>query len=113
MAVGHKLPLPEEADSWGEFHARLEMERMQEQGLPVVWQIAAALSFIVGLVCIAYALQGGRTWLWPCALAALAVPGVMAARALTKLEEAGERAGQLDLMERAWEEHLERHSPSR
>ena len=111
--MGRDLPPPELADSWGEFHARIEMERSaQENGRSACWRAVAALVFVAGLVCCAYALQGGQPWLWPAAMAAFAVVGVMASRALDNAEREGLRSSQLEVMERAWEAHLERHSPS-
>ncbi len=106
-------PPPESADSWGEFHALIEWERAEREnsGSPW-WRVLAALLFVTGLVFIAYAFQGGRPWLFPCALAPLAIVGVMATRAIDRAERDAERAAQLDLMERAWAAHLERGSPT-
>ena len=112
--MGRDHPPPESADSWGEFHALIDLEReARENAGSALWQIIAALLFVTGLVFLAYALQGGRPWLFLCALPPLAVVGVMASRALEHAERDAERAAQLDLLERAWQAHLERGSSPR
>ena len=41
MAMGREHLPPEEADSWGEFHARLELEQAASDGpLMPLWQVA-------------------------------------------------------------------------
>jgi len=110
--MGRDQRLPESADSWGEFHALIDMERdARENEGSALWRIAATLLFVTGLVLLAYALQGGRPWLFPCALAPLAAVGVMASRALEHAERAARRAAQLELLERAWQAHLDRGLP--
>ena len=108
MAMGREFLPPEEADSWGEFHARLEFEA----AIPVrCCRVvdAGGLLFGVGLVCCAFALQGGRWWMWLCMLVPLGVVGVMAARAV---ERADRRRGQPSWpMHDAWLDHLERARP--
>jgi hypothetical protein len=112
--MGRDHPPPESADSWGEFHALIDMERDARQNAgSVLWRIIAALLFVTGLVFLAYALEGGRPWLFLCAMPPLAVVGVMASRALEHAERDAERAVQLDLLERAWQAHLDRGSPYR
>lgn len=112
--MGRDQRLPESADSWGEFRALIDMERdaLENEG-SALRRIAAALLFVTGLVFLAYALQGGQPWLFLCALAPLAAVGVMASRALEHAERAARRAAQLELLERAWQAHLERALPPR
>jgi hypothetical protein len=113
MAMGREFLPPEQADSWGEFHARLEFEAA-DPGHPLipVWWIVGGLLFGVGLICCAYALQGGRWWLWLCMLASLGVVGVMAARAVERADRERARAAELARLHDAWLAHLERGSPT-
>jgi hypothetical protein len=105
--MGRDHRRPESADSWGEFHALIDMERdARENAGSASWRIVAALLFVTGLVLLAYAFQGGRPWLFLCALPPLAVVGVMASRALEHAERDAQRAEQLELLERAWQAHL-------
>lgn len=110
MNMGRSTPLPpEEADSWGEFHARLEIEAA---GLgsgspltPLWWAIGGAL-FGTALICSAYATKDGW-WLWLCTLASLGVVGVMAARAVDRADRERARAAQIARLQDAWLDHLE------
>ena len=67
-----KVLPPEQADSWGEFHARLEFEAsaMGPWTTPLCWCLGGAL-LGVALICCAYALQYRHWWLWVAMLAAL------------------------------------------
>jgi hypothetical protein len=113
MAMGREFLPPEEADSWGEFHARLEFEAADPGPLLLpVWWTAGGLLFGVGLVCCAFALQGGRWWMWLCMLVPLGVVGVMAARAVERADRRRARAAELARMHDAWLNHLERGSPT-
>jgi hypothetical protein len=114
MAMGRSVPPPEEADSWGEFHARLEFEAA-DPGSPLIplWWIIAGVLFAVALISSAYALQGGRWWLWLCMLAPLGLLGVMATRAVERADRRRARAAELGRLYDAWADHVERHSPMR
>jgi membrane protein implicated in regulation of membrane protease activity len=113
MAMGRPAPPPppEEADSWGEFHARIEGEAA-DLGHPLfpLWWGVAGLLYGIAMVCCAFATRGGRWWLWLCMLGLLAVVGVMAARAVERADRQRARAAQLARLEGAWEEHLEQGS---
>jgi hypothetical protein len=114
MAMGPELLLPEQADSWGEFRARLEHE-LDRSGrahrLTPLWWSVAGLLFAFGLVSCAYALQGGRWWLWPCMLAALAADFVMAVRAVDRAEREHARRAELARLQDAWRDRLGRDAP--
>jgi hypothetical protein len=116
MAMGRRARLlpPEQADSWGEFHARLELEAaaMGPWTTPLWWCLAAVL-FVAGLISCDYALQDRRWWLWVVMLAALAIDGVMAARAVDRADKRRARAMELHRLHDAWLEHLERCSRTR
>jgi hypothetical protein len=110
--MGRDFQPPEQADSWGEFHARLEWERTAAgNGWTGLWWAVAGLLFGVGLISSAYALQYHHWWLWVAMLTPLAIVGVMAVRAADRADRARERAGELNRLEDAWLAHLERHSP--
>jgi hypothetical protein len=111
--MGRSAPLPEDADSWGEFNARIELEAA-DLGHPLIplWWSIAGLLFVVMLICCAYAFQGGRWWLWLCMLALLGVLGVMAARAVDRADRKRARAVELARLHDAWLAHLERSSPT-
>jgi peptidoglycan/LPS O-acetylase OafA/YrhL len=103
---------PEEADSWGEFNARIAYEataRGSSPWTPLWWSLSGVL-FSVALICSAYAFQGGHWWLWLAMLAALAVVGVMAARAVERADRDRARAAELDRLESAWLDHLEQQA---
>ena len=114
MAVGREFLPPEEADSWGEYRARLEFEAANPPGSPLapLWWIVAAMVFAAALFSCAYAIQDRRWWLWLCMLAALGVLGVMAARAVERADRRRARAVELRRLEDAWQQHLDRHSSS-
>jgi hypothetical protein len=109
-----RLLPPEEADSWGEFHARLELEAdaAGPWTTPLCWGLATLL-FVSALICCAYALQGRRWWLWVAMLAALAIDGFMAARAVDRADKRRARVMELQRLHEAWLEHLDRCSRSR
>jgi hypothetical protein len=116
MAMGRRarvLP-PEEADSWGEFHARLELEAAWAGPwtTPLWWSLAAVL-FVVSLISCAYALQYRHWWLWVTMLASLAIDGVMAARAVDRADKRRARAMQLLELHDAWLAHVDRCSRKR
>ena len=112
--MGRSVQPPEEADCWGEFHARLELEAA-DPGSPLtpVWWSLSGVLFAGTLITSAYAFQGGRWWLWLCMLASLAVLGVMAARAVERADRWRARAAELGRLHDAWLEHVERGSPMR
>jgi hypothetical protein len=113
MAMGREFLPPEQADSWGEFHARIEFEEANsDQPLLPLWWSVAGLLFGIGLVFCAYAMQGGHWWLWLCTLAPLGVVGVMAMRAVDRADRARARAAELARLHDAWLDHLERRSPT-
>jgi hypothetical protein len=110
--MGRDFQPPEQADSWGEFHARLEWERTAAgSGWTGLWWAVAGLLFGVGLISSAYAFQYHHWWLWVAMLTPLAIVGVMTARAVDRADRARERADELNRLEDAWLAHLERHSP--
>jgi hypothetical protein len=110
--MGRDFQPPEQADSWGEFHARLEWERTAVgSGWTGLWWAVAGLLFGVGLISSAYAFQYHHWWLWVAMLTPLAIVGVMTARAVDRADRARERADELNRLEDAWLAHLERHSP--
>ena len=104
---------PEQADSWGEFHARIERESTAAGSCPSgLWWGVAGLLFGVALVVSTYALKGGHWWLWLAMLTPLAIVGVMAARAVDRMDRAHARAIELNRLESAWLAHMERGSPT-
>jgi hypothetical protein len=112
MAMGRALLPPEEADSWGEFHARLEFEQADPGSLLILlWQALSGVLFAAALFSCAYALQDRRWWLWLCMLASLGALGVLAARAIERADRQRARAAELARLQEAWLDHLERHSP--
>jgi hypothetical protein len=109
MAMGREFLLPEHADSWGEFNARLERElecRDHDHRLTPLWWSLGGLLFGLALVSCAYAFQGHRWWLWLCMVAALAADLAMAIRALDRAEREASRRAELTRMQEAWEDHL-------
>jgi fatty acid desaturase len=106
MAMGQAATRPEDADSWGEFHARLEAEMADPGGqLMPLWWTVGVLAFVTGLMSWGYAFEPGDWWLWPCGLAALAVAGTLAARAITRAERRRDRMAELNQMWDAWLDH--------
>jgi hypothetical protein len=113
MAMGREFLPPEEAGSWGEFHARLEIEAAGAGSyLALLWWALAALLFAAALFTCAYAVQEKQLWLWLCMLAALAALGVMAARGVERADRKRARAAQLRELQDAWLDHLNRRSPT-
>jgi hypothetical protein len=111
MAMGREHLPPEEADSWGEFHARLELEQAASDGpLMPLWQVAGGLLFAAMLFTCAYAFQDRHWWLWLSWLSLFGVLGVMAARAVERAERRRARAVELGRMYDAWVDHVERCS---
>jgi hypothetical protein len=113
MAMGRSVPPPEEADSWGEFNARLEFgaENLERPLIPL-WWIIGGLLFGVALICCAYAFQGGHWWLWLCMLAPLGVLGVMATRAVERADRKRAQAAEVARLRDAWLDQLERGRPA-
>jgi len=109
-----KVLPPEQADSWGEFHARLEFEAsaMGPWTTPLCWCLGGAL-LGVALICCAYALQYRHWWLWVAMLAALAVDGVMAARAVDGADKRRARTIELQRLHEAWLAHVDHCSRKR
>jgi hypothetical protein len=104
---------PEDADSWGEFHACLEREAA-DWGSPLVplWWLVGVLCFVTALMSSAVALSSRQVlwWPWVCLLGSLALGGVLAARAVRRADERRTRRAQLIELEAAWLEHLARSS---
>jgi hypothetical protein len=113
MAMGHEFLPPEEADSWGEFHARLEFEAASAASplTPLWWAVAGSL-FGVMLFTSFSAFQDKHWWLWLGWLALLGTLLAMAARAVTRADRRRARAVELGRLYDAWADHLERHSPT-
>ena len=114
--MGRELPLPEQADSWGEFHARLERELDdQDYGhrlTPLWWSLGGVL-FALTLVSCTYAVQDHHWWLWLCMLAALAADIAMAARAVDRADHDRARRAELMRLQEAWQDHLDSSSATR
>jgi hypothetical protein len=114
MTMGRSAmpPRPEEADSWGEFHARLEAELAGRRSpWTPLWWVLAGLLFGAGLICNAYAYQGRGWVLWAGMLASLSIVGVMAARAVDRADRDRTRAAELADLQDAWRQHLGYGSP--
>src|ERR1700739_1670199 len=113
MAMGRSVPPPEEADSWVEFNARLELEATDPgQPLMPLWWIIGGLLFGIALVCCAYAFQGGHWWLWLCMLAPLGVSGVLATRAVERADRQRARTAEVAQLREAGLDHLESGPPA-
>jgi hypothetical protein len=115
MAMGRDFLLPERADSWGEFHARLEFELAEQEHahrLTPLWWSAGGLLFGVALVSSAYAFTDHHWWLWLCMLAALAADVAMAVRAVDRADQERARRAELARLQEAWQDHLDRGSPT-
>jgi hypothetical protein len=113
MAMGREYLPPEEADCWGEFHARLELEQARS-GSPLtpLWRVVGGALFGVMLFICAYAFQDRHWWLWLGWLSLFGVLGVMAARAVERADRRRARAVELGRMHDAWTDHLERRAPT-
>ena len=114
MAMGREFLPPEDADSWGEFHARLEAEQAGADTplTPLSWWIGGSL-FAVMLFTCAYAFQDGGWWRWLVWLALFGVLIAMAVRAVDRADRRRARAVELGRLYDAWVDHMERHSPTR
>jgi hypothetical protein len=112
MTMGRSVPPPEDADSWGEYRARLELERASGQSLwiPVWWSIAGML-FATALLTCAYAIRDDRWWLWLVMLASLGFVGVLAVRGAERADRERARAAELAELEDAWRDHLGTRPP--
>jgi peptidoglycan/LPS O-acetylase OafA/YrhL len=111
--MGRKFLPPEQADSWGEYHARLEMEAdaRVDPWRPLWWSLGGLLFGSVLIFC-AYAVQDHHWWLWLAMCATLAITGVMAVRAVDRADRDRARAAELAQLEAAWLDHLDRRSPT-
>jgi hypothetical protein len=106
MAMGREVLLPEQADCWGEFNARLEMElESNDSWLTPLWWAVGGLLFASSLVSSAYAFQDHHWWLWLCMLAALAADFMLAVRALDRAERRSARTAELARLQDAWRDH--------
>jgi hypothetical protein len=114
IAMGRKVLPPEQADSWGEYHARIEMETDAriDPWRPFWWSLGGLL-FGAALIFCLYAVQDHHWWFWLAMCTALAITGVMATRAVDRADRDRDRAAQLAQLEAAWLEHLDRRSPAR
>ena len=110
--MGRNFQLPEQADSWGEFHARIERESTAGGHWLGLWWCVGGLLFLVGLVSSAYAFQYHHWWLWLVMLTPLAIAGVMASRAVERADRLRARAIELERLENAWLAHMEHRSPT-
>jgi hypothetical protein len=114
IAMGREFLPPEQADSWGEYRARLEVEtagRIDPRRM--LWWSLGGLLFGAALIFCLYAVQDHHWWLWLAMCATLAIVGVMAARAVDRADRDRVRAAELAQLEAAWLEHLDRRSPTR
>jgi hypothetical protein len=112
--MGRQLLPPEQADSWDEFHARLELE-LESRGdllVPLWWAVAGAL-FGVTLICSAYAFTDRHWWLWVGWLTSFAVVLIMASRAVRRADGIRARDRELARLQEAWQDHLDRGSAPR
>jgi hypothetical protein len=113
MAMGRQFLPPEEADSWGEFHARLEFESANADVPPTArWWAGFGSLFGVMLFTCVDAIADRHWWLWLGWLALLGVLLVMAGRAVARADRRQARAAELGRLYDAWTDHLERHSPT-
>jgi len=110
--MGRSVLPPEDADSWGEFRARLELENAAMGSLwtPVWWAIAGLL-FVTVLLSSAYAMRDDRWWLWLIMLAALGFLLVLAVRGADHADRERMRAAELGRLEDAWQDHLGKRWP--
>ncbi|MGH3277743.1 MAG: hypothetical protein ACRDNW_01225 [Trebonia sp.] len=112
--MGREFLPPEDAGSWGEFHARLELEQDGTGSrLTPLWWGGAGVLFAVMLFTCAYAFQDRHWWLWVCWLSLLGILCVMSARAAARADRRRARAAELATLHDAWVEHLERRPPTR
>jgi peptidoglycan/LPS O-acetylase OafA/YrhL len=102
---------PEQADSWGEFNARLEHElELAGRGdaLAPLWWAVAGLLFGATLICCTYAFTDRHWWLWLAWLASFAVVLAMASRAARRADSRRARATELNRLKDSWQDHLDR-----
>jgi drug/metabolite transporter (DMT)-like permease len=105
---------PEHADSWGEFHARLEDELARQRDvLAPLWSAVAGLLFGATLICCAYAFSDRHWWLWVGWLGSFGVVLTMAARAVRRADSRRARMAELARLQDTWQDHLDRGSPRR
>ena len=112
--MGRQFLPPEQADSWGEFHARLELELESRAGalVPLWWAAAGAL-FGLTLICCAYAATDRHWWLWVSWLTSFAVVLMMASRAVRRADGMRARDIELARLQDAWQDHLDRSTSAR
>jgi hypothetical protein len=105
---------PEQADSWGEFNARLEVELAgQQSALTPLWSVVSGLLFGAMLICCSYAFTERHWWLWVGWLASFGVVLAMAATAVRRADSRRARAIELARLQDTWQDHLDRQSPAR
>jgi hypothetical protein len=105
---------PEQADSWGEFHARLELElEGQADALAPLWWALSGLLFGATLICCAYAFTDRHWWLWVTWLTSFAVVLMMASRAARRADGMRARDIELAKLQDAWQDHLDRSTSAR
>lgn len=111
MTMGRPDLRPEDADSWGEFQARLEFERAAGKSpWTPVWWVIGALLFVSALLSCAYAIRDDRWWLWLVMLASLGFFLVLAVRGVDGADKDRERVAELHRLEDAWLDHLGKRS---
>jgi hypothetical protein len=107
---------PEQADSWGEFHARLEHE-LEQTGrgdvLVPVWSAVAGLLFATTLICCTYAFTDRHWWLWVGWLASFGAVLTIASRAVRRADSRRARATELARLQDSWQDHLDRGTTTR
>jgi hypothetical protein len=108
--MGRQFLPPEEADSWGEYRARLETEAGARVNpwRPLWWGLDGLSAFFL---CI-YAVQDHYWWLWLALCTLLAINGSIALRAMDRADRKRARATELSQLETAWLSHLDRRSPT-
>ena len=112
--MGRQLLPPEQADSWGEFHARLELELDSRGNLLVpLWRAVAGALFGGTLICCSYAFTDRHWWLWLGWLTSFAVVLMMASRAVRRADGLRARDIELARLRDAWQDHLDRGSAAR
>jgi peptidoglycan/LPS O-acetylase OafA/YrhL len=112
--MGRQILPPEQADSWGEFHARLELElESRRNALVPLWRAVAGAMFGLMLICCAYAFADRHWWLWVSWLASLGVVLVMATRAVRRADGIRARDIELARLRDAWQDHLDSGSAAR
>jgi peptidoglycan/LPS O-acetylase OafA/YrhL len=112
--MGRQLLPPEQADSWGEFHARLELE-LESRGdrLVPLWRAVGGALFGAMLICCAYAFTDRHWWMWLGWLTSFGVVLMMASRAVRRADSRRVRAIELARLKDAWQDHLDRGLPTR